>query len=228
MLNLRVLQNGTYALSVAVNSIVTVALFSGVLLTPLFLQQGQNRSALEAGLILMPPALAMAAATPVTGKLYNLVDPRLLFIPGLGLITLGCWMMGHLSSSTSAAYVIGWMTVRMVGFGLSTTPVTNTGMMSVQREWSGHASAINNWLRQGVGSLSIGVFSALLTSRVAAHSAALAGEGAVPSGEIQAAAMARGVSELYLATAIIALIATLVSLRLTRGEEARLARSVTS
>jgi hypothetical protein len=64
--------------------------------------------------------------------------------------------------------------MRNVGIGLSTMPATNSGMSSVPREVSGHASSVNNWIRQGLASLSMGVFASLLTARTTFHAQGIA------------------------------------------------------
>lgn len=169
ILNIRVFKHTRYTMSVIVGCIITIALYAGSLLTPLFLQNVQQETALQAGLVLLPASLAMALIMPLVGKLYSIVGPRLLILAGVLLIAVGSWKMAHLTVNTSSSYIIFWMIMRNVGIGLSTMPATNSGMSSVPREVSGHASSVNNWIRQGLASLSMGVFASLLTVRTTFH-----------------------------------------------------------
>lgn len=169
ILDIKVFKYTRYTMSVIVGCIITIALNAGALLTPLFLQNVQRESALHTGLILLPASLAMALLMPLVGKLYNYVGPRILILTGISLIAFGSWKMAHLTINTSASYIVFWMIIRNIGISLSTMPSTNSGMSAIPREMSGHASSVNNWIRQGLASLSMGVFASLLTSRTAFH-----------------------------------------------------------
>src|SRR5699024_6164449 len=51
----------------------------------------------------------------------------------------------------------------------ASAPVTNAGMEVISKEFIGHASAINNWTRQIVSSLAIGLFTAVYAARQMIH-----------------------------------------------------------
>ncbi|MCZ8517135.1 DHA2 family efflux MFS transporter permease subunit [Paenibacillus filicis] len=208
LLNLRVFRYGKYTYSLILAVVITISLYSGTYLTPVYLQNIQHASALDTGLILLPASLAMAVFMPITGKLYARVGPVWLIAAGVLLIAVGTLAMGQLRVDTPHLYVVLWMTVRNIGISLSTMPATNAGMEIIPRELTGHASSVNNWIRQGFGSFSIGMFTSLLSARMAVHSAELsrqAGEGASP-GDVQAHAFTSSVNDVYLAATIIVLI----------------------
>ena len=174
MLNLQVFRYKRYTMSIIINSIITIALYSGSLLTPLFLQNVQQVTALKAGLILLPASLIMALIMPVIGKIYNRIGPRTLIITGVLLMAFGSWKMAHLEINTSSSYIVLWMTVRSIGISLSMIPATNAGMEVIPPEQSGSASSVSNWLRQGLACLSIGVFASSLAARSTTHAQGLA------------------------------------------------------
>ncbi|WP_409343524.1 DHA2 family efflux MFS transporter permease subunit [Paenibacillus sp. MBLB4367] len=212
LLQLRVLHNARYSTSLVLSSIITVGLYAGSFLTPLFLQTIQHASPLEAGLILLPSSMVMAIMMPITGKLYVKVGPFWLILAGVALIALGTYEMGRLTVDVSHGYVMFWMSVRNIGISLSTMPASNAGMMSVPRTLSGQASSINNWVRQVIASFSIGLFSSMLASRMATHSAELAASGgSQPVIALQSFTL--GVNDVYmLATVIMILCIPLVFL----------------
>ena len=218
ILNIRVFKYTKYTMSVIVGCIITIALYAGSLLTPLFLQNVQNETALQAGLITLPASLAMALIMPLIGKLYNIVGPRLLIFSGIALIAFGSWKMAHLTMDTSSAYIVFWMIIRNMGIGLATMPATNSGMSSVPREVSGHASSVNNWIRQGLASLSMGVFASLLTARTAFHAQSIAvlntSDKLIP---LQSFTLA--VNDIYKISTVIILIAIPISLYLKKEDK---------
>jgi hypothetical protein len=98
-------------------------------------------------------------------------------VAGVLVIALGTWQMGRLAMDTEKMYVTFWMTVRNLGISLSTMPAMNLGMQVVPAMLSGHASAINNWMRQAIGAFALGIFGSMLTSRTLANMELLVAEG---------------------------------------------------
>ncbi|EKQ57182.1 MULTISPECIES: MDR family MFS transporter [unclassified Clostridium] len=219
-LNVRVFKFTKYTISTIAVSIVTIGLYAGTLLTPLFLQNSQHLSALDTGLILLPPSLAMAFMMPIVGMLYNRVDPRILIVSGISLMALGSWKMSDLIGNTPHSYIILWMTVRYVGISFSTMPITNSGMSIIPRELSGHASSINNWLRQVSSSLAIGIFSSLLLTRIQFHVKALESS-SITNNLIQEKAYTMGINDVFLISTIVIIIGIPLSLMLKRGTSAK-------
>lgn len=216
MLNLSVFKYTRYTLSIIVSSIITIALYSGALLTPLFLQNVQQETVLNAGLILLPSSLVMALIMPLIGKLYNSVGPRVLILTGVFLIAFGSWKMGHLKIDTPISYTILWMIVRSLGIALSSVPATNAGMEVIPMEVSGHASTVSNWIRQGLSSLSMGVFASMLTGRTASHARNLAALNPDDK-SIPLMSITMSINDIYIISSIIILIAFPVSFYLKKG-----------
>jgi len=143
---------------------------------PLFLQNIQHASALEAGLILLPPSIAMVTAMVIAGKWYHRIGAFALIITGTILLIIGALWLSFLQVDTSTGYIILWMTIRNIGVAFSTMPASNTGMEGIPLNLSGHASSINNWTRQRFGSLAIGVFTSILAARMLVHVEKLGGD----------------------------------------------------
>ena len=219
-LNIRVFKFTKYTISVIAISIVTIGLYAGTLLTPLFLQNSQHLSALDTGLILLPPSLAMALMMPIVGTLYNRIDPRILITVGICFMALGSWKMSNLISDTPHSYIIFWMTIRYIGISFSTMPITNSGMSIIPRTLSGHASSINNWLRQVSSSLAIGVFSSLLVTRTQYHVKAFDNSN-MAYNLIQEKAFTMGINDIFFISTIIVLIGLPLSFMLKKGVSAK-------
>ncbi|MVX64470.1 MDR family MFS transporter [Clostridium chromiireducens] len=215
-LNIRVFKFTKYTISVIAVSIVTIGLYAGTLLMPLFLQNSQHLSALDTGLILLPPSLAMALMMPIVGTLYNRIDPRILIALGISLMAIGSWKMSNLSPDIPHSYIIFWMTIRYVGISFSTMPITNSGMSIIPRTLSGHASSINNWLRQVSSSLAIGIFSSILISRIQLHTIAL-NNSDITYSLIQEKAYTMGINDVFLISTIIILVGLPLSFMLKRN-----------
>lgn len=171
LLNFAVFKHRRFAYGIILNAVLSIALYAGAFLVPIFLQTSLNLGALQTGLIMMPGAFVMAFFTPITGRLYNKVGPLPLIMAGLIVMGLGTFMMGDLTLKTTAFYVIVWSSVRYLGIALCNMPIINVGMSAVPLDVAGYASALNNWTRQCIASLSIALFSGLLAYRSNIHTA---------------------------------------------------------
>jgi len=210
ILNLRVFQSRGFSVSVIIRSIVTMGLYAGSLLTPLFLQNSQHVSALDAGLILLPSSLAMALCTIIVGKLYNRIDPRILLVTGVISMAAGSFLLAHLTLNTSHTYVVLCMTFRNVGIAMALGTVTMLGMSSLDKKESGSGSSINNWVAQSIGCLSIAIFTSLLTYQSGSHAKDMAASGAalnLGKEGLSSASFVMGVNDVYFISAIIMLFA---------------------
>lgn len=175
LLNFRVFRYKRFAFSMILVTIITISLYAGALLTPLFLQRVQGSSTLVSGLVLLPASALMAFVMPFTGRWYERFGPVKLITTGLLLMVIGTYELGRLQVDTPHSYITLWMAVRNVGIALANTPILNAGMSAIPRELSGYGSSINSWLRQGMASLSIGLFTSLLAVRALHHAGDLHG-----------------------------------------------------
>ncbi|MBB3069020.1 EmrB/QacA subfamily drug resistance transporter [Paenibacillus baekrokdamisoli] len=208
LLDLRVFKNGRFTLNAIITNIITISLYSGTFLTPIFLQRIQHVSAMDTGLILLPASLVMALSMPLVGKLYDIVGPRLLMSVGIILLAVGTLTQSWLSIDVSHSYILGWMIVRNLGIALVMMPSSNAGMEQIPAELSGHASSITNWTRNVFGSFAIAIFTTLLASRSIHHAENLIGAGDTDKAHYGMMAFTMSVNDVYLIATFIA-VATL-------------------
>ncbi|WP_256758914.1 DHA2 family efflux MFS transporter permease subunit [Cohnella sp. WQ 127256] len=212
LLNLRVFKNVRFTLNTIIANIITISLYSGTLLTPIFLQRIQHVSAMDTGLILLPASLVMALAMPFVGKLYSIVGPRWLMSVGILLLTLGTLTLSWLSLDVPHSYIVWWMIVRNLGIALVVMPSSNASMEQIPPELSGHASAISNWTRNVFGSFAIAIFTTLLASRSIDHAASLMKAGDTNELHIGMMSFTMSVNDVYLIATFVAVAALPLSL----------------
>ncbi|WP_245919533.1 DHA2 family efflux MFS transporter permease subunit [Melittangium boletus] len=207
LLDLRVLANGRYLLTLIVSIIITISLYSGTFLMPVFLQHTQGRTALDTGLILLPASLVMALLMPLVGRLYPVLGPRVLMTTGVLLMGGGTYALSDLTPDTSRTYVLVWMVVRNAGISLSTMPSGNAGMEQIPPALSGHASSISNWLRNVFGSFSIAIFTSLLATFGRHEAESLRQQGMTNPAMIERWAFVESINDVYLVATVIVLAA---------------------
>jgi MFS transporter, DHA2 family, multidrug resistance protein len=182
-----------------IGSIMFSVLMSITFLLPLFMQELLGFSAVQAGLALMPRALAMMVAIPLAGRLYNYVQPRIMVVLGVALVALSAYEMSRYTLDTSNHSVVAAIILQGFGFALIFVPLTTVALASIPRYRMTDATGLNSLLRQIGGSLGLAAFATLLphfvqTARTGLVAHLVAGRPEVLQrvGGIQAGLIARG------------------------------------
>ncbi|MBB6735056.1 MDR family MFS transporter [Cohnella zeiphila] len=206
LLDLRVFANPRFTLTLVSMTILTISIYSGTLLVPLYLQNVERVSALDTGIIMLPASLIMALAMPVAGKLYARLGPRWLTVGGLVFVIVGSYELTRLQPDSSHAYIILWMAVRNIGVSLAAAAASTAGMEEIPPHMSGQASSVSNWVRNVGGSFAIALFTSLLLSHTASHSTSLASQGEAADAVLPHA-YTMSVNDVFLLATVIAAVA---------------------
>lgn len=174
MLQLRVFKNGIFSLSVIATSVITIGLFGGIFLIPLYTQNLMGLTPMQTGLLLMPSAITSALISPLSGFLFDRLGAAVPSVVGLFITTWGTWELSTLSLQTSFREIQLLMVVRAVGMGLAMMPMTTAGMNAISRSQTGEASAISNVCRQIFASFGVAFLTSVLQQRQTFHAARLA------------------------------------------------------
>jgi EmrB/QacA subfamily drug resistance transporter len=140
-----ILSNVTALLSYSASFIV------GFLLS-LYLQYVKGFSPQMAGFILVSQPVVQAVISPISGKLSDKIEPRLVSSLGMGLTCLSLLSFAFLTVDTPIILVIVPLLVLGVGFSLFSSPNANAIMGSVVPQYYGVAAAMLNTMRS-VGQL---------------------------------------------------------------------------
>lgn len=186
------------------------AMLGTVMVLPIYLQNSLGVTALVTGLVVMPGGLLQGVVAPFIGRFYDKVGPRPLLIPGAVLLTVAAWAFTLLDGFSPVAMVVVLHTVFSVGMCLMMTPLMTTALGSLPRTLYGHGSAILNTLQQLAGAAGTAIMIAALSFGTLLASNA---------GSAQAEAVASGTRVAFIVGGIIAVIALVSSLFVTRVEE---------
>ncbi|WP_445486750.1 MFS transporter [Niallia sp. 03133] len=92
-----------------------MAMFAGMLLLPIYLQNIRGFTALKSGLLMLPGAVIMGISSPIAGKLFDKLSARPLAIVGLFITVLTTWGFTKLNMQTSYAHIMVLYIFRMFG-----------------------------------------------------------------------------------------------------------------
>jgi MFS family permease len=123
------------------------ATFAIVFLLSLYLQKVKSLSPQEAGTILLFQPLMMALLSPLTGKLSDKIQPRILATTGMALTAVGLLFFAFLGEATAITPIVLNLILVGTGFALFSSPNMNTIMSSVEKHQYGVASGVSATMR---------------------------------------------------------------------------------
>lgn len=147
ILNMKLFKNVGFAFSNLAALINYSATFAVGFLLSLHLQVVMGINSQSAGLILLSQPIIMAVLSPFTGRLSDRVEPRVIASWGMGLTTLGLFILVFISKSTPVWLIILNLALLGTGFALFSSPNSNAIMGSVEKRFYGVASSTLGTMR---------------------------------------------------------------------------------
>jgi EmrB/QacA subfamily drug resistance transporter len=173
MIELKVLNNYMFSMSLILSSLISIALFVGVFLLPLYLQDTRGFTPIKTGLFMTPAALVTAVIMPISGRLFDRIGARPLGIVGLLLMTLATLGFTTLGEDTSSTTIQWYYIIRSAGIGLTMMPLMTAGMNTVPFELTSQGTAMTNTIRQVASSLGTAVLTSYMTTQTKIEAAQL-------------------------------------------------------
>ncbi len=174
LLDLRVFLNGPFRASTIATVFVTFSLFGGIFLLPIYLQNIRSLSAFQAGIILLPQALASMVAVLIGGRLVDRIGVRAVVIPGLIILAFATWQL----TSITAYSPYGWfqiiLVLRGLALGMCMQPLIVASLSEIGPRMLPQASAMSTVTRSIASSLGIAVLATLVQTQSKVHFAYLA------------------------------------------------------
>jgi MFS transporter, DHA2 family, methylenomycin A resistance protein len=157
MLPAALLRRPAFAAANVVAAAMNLGTLGTLFVLTLFLQDVQGRSALGAGVAILPAFGLLAVVAPLTGRLVGRIGPRGPMVAGLLVAA------GGLALLADDALLVASM-LWGLGLGLLTPAVVAAAMGAVPAERAGLAAAVNNTARQAGGAIGIAASGAVAGS----------------------------------------------------------------
>lgn len=164
MLDLSLFANRLFSTSTCSSVINYVCMNFVNFLIPFYLQQGRGLGTAEAGLLLTAQTVMMAVAAPISGSISDRVGSRIPATLGMGVLTLGIFLLSRLGANSSFAMILVSLAVVGTGTGIFISPNNSALLGSAPRERQGIASGIQQTSRNIGTVLGVGLSGALLSS----------------------------------------------------------------
>ncbi len=162
-------RNRVFAYSNAATFINYAATYAMTFLMSLYLQYNRGLDPQAAGLVLVTGTVVQTAFSPVSGRLSDRVQARYVASAGMGVCVLGLLALVFLTATTPYWYIIATLCVLGLGFAFFATPIIYAIMGSVDRRYTGVASATIGTMRLTGQNISMGLATLVLAVVVGSH-----------------------------------------------------------
>jgi DHA2 family lincomycin resistance protein-like MFS transporter len=191
-----------------------LTIFATSYLLPIFMQGSLRLSALYAGLLMLPAGLVNAILSPIIGRSFDKVGPRVLVIPGMIILSAAMWMFTSVDVNTPVYMIILMHCCMTVGLALTLMPAQTNGLNQLPRELHPHGTAIMNTLQQ----LASAVGTALIVSvMTAGQSNYISTHLDTAAAEMGSLSLAAGVHNAFILAAVITLIGVIAGFFVRRS-----------
>ena len=166
MTSLRLFGSPVFLNAALVGYVATIALFSAEFLMPVYLQAFRGRTALETGYILLAVAATSGIATPLAGRLYDKIGPRMNMIVGFIILCINTWQLTLLQATTPISYIVFLLALRGLAVGLTLQTSFVAALSSVPLNQLPRGSSLLNSTRFVVQAVSVAALATVFSSSI--------------------------------------------------------------
>lgn len=241
MLDFKIYKHPMFALSSAISIVLSIAMFSAMILTPLYVQSVRGISPLDAGILMLPGALIMGIMSPITGKLFDKYGARAMAIIGLSITIITTYYLSTLTMTSGYYYIMMLYSVRMLGISMVMMPVMTNGLNQLPMVSNPHGTAMNNTLQQVSGAIGSAILLTVMTKRMESSGESLLNkaqaDGSIPADpaalpqfeeQLGLQAMLEGINFAFFVSTVVALVALILTFFIKRVEPPKMDNDVES
>jgi Na+/melibiose symporter-like transporter len=153
-----------FSAAVVAIALTFFALMGVTFFSVFYLQSVRGYSALQAGLLILPLAVAQMIFAPRTRLVVERFGARAVCTAGLVLVAIGLAAFALYDANTPIWVMAVVFFLQGAGMAHIMPPVTVSIMQSLPREKAGSGSAVNNTFRQVGGALGVAVLGSVLST----------------------------------------------------------------
>ena len=168
MLPLEFFTRSRFSSAVIFGVLVNSTYYGIIFVLSLYLQRARGYSTIQAGLAFLPLTATFIFSNIASGLVSSRVGLRIPMVIGSLIGATGFALLFFFTNQTAFVGMLPPFLLIPLGLGLAVPAMTTSILSSVDRVWSGTASAVLNAARQAGGAVGVAVFGAL-TSGEAAH-----------------------------------------------------------
>ncbi|OAB26039.1 MFS transporter [Paenibacillus macquariensis subsp. defensor] len=217
MLEFRIFKYNMFTLTTIINCLITISMYAGMILLPIFLQNIRQFTPMESGIMMLPGAILMGIMSPITGKIFDKVGARWLSVIGLLITVVTTFEFTRLTDATTYTHMILIYTIRMFGMSLMMMPIQTAGLNQLPQSMNAHGTAMSNTLRTIAGSIGTAILVTVMTTQTKSHATELAVAGGITPTDKEAMAhivtesTIHGINQAFLIATSLAVVALVLA-----------------
>ena len=165
LLDLRVLLDRNFMVSLGIISVMFTGMFIVLADVPAFLLIAQQLTLTNAGLVMVPQALAWVLSIPLAGILYRKFDGRVQTTLGLLLLGGGTIALARINVDLPRSSLALLLCVRAVGLGLVLVPLLGAGVATITPQLMAQALTVRMIAQRVISGIGVGVLTAVVAAR---------------------------------------------------------------
>lgn len=163
MLNFEFFKNPRFSAASGAITLTFLGLFGMIFLLTQYLQSVLGYSTIKAGAVLLPQAVVIMIAAPLSSIWVDRIGNKAVVAGGLTLCSAAFLSFTLLTVTSSMILVIALTCLLGLGMGNVMAPATDSIMGSLPRSKAGVGSAMNDTTRQTGGAVGVAVLGSLLS-----------------------------------------------------------------
>src|SRR5215212_5370477 len=172
LLNLRLFAIPAFLTASLIGYVTVIGLFGAEFLMPVYLQALRGRTALQTGLILLPIAITSGIITPIAGRLYDRIGPRVLVVAGFLILLINTWQLSQIQADTPISWIMFLLALRGAALGFTIQTTFATALAAVPRSALARGSSLINGTRFVIQSIGVAVLATVLASSLSTETKA--------------------------------------------------------
>jgi EmrB/QacA subfamily drug resistance transporter len=180
LLDVRLFKNIPFAFSTVTALLNYSAVFGVSFVISLYLQLVSGFRPEEAGFILLAQPVMMAIVSPLSGRLSDKIQPRILSSIGMAVVATAIFSLSRLAADAPAAAIAARLMLLGVGHAFFSSPNVNATVSSVEKRQYGVAAAILSTMRFTGQAISIAVAASVLSAHLGGVAVSTAAGARIP------------------------------------------------
>jgi DHA2 family multidrug resistance protein len=131
-------------------------------------------TALQAGILMLPMALVVAAVLPLAGRMADRMDGRIPIALGVLVSAASLYWLSFVDLRTSAAAGVWMLILRGIGLGCIFAPLMSLALKGLPQDKVATGSGLINVSRQLGGAFGVAIIGAMLDRREIFHNSVFA------------------------------------------------------
>lgn len=173
IVELRAFKDRNFAFGSAFSFVMGIGLYGLTYLYPVYLSQVRGYDALMIGETMFVTGVAMFLTAPISGRLSQVMDPRIMMLIGFMGFALGTYIASGITADWDFYELLVPQILRGCSLMLCMVPINNLALGTLTPEQLKNASGLFNLTRNLGGAVGLAVINTVLNKRLDLHLARL-------------------------------------------------------